>query len=277
MLEARSVTLRRGGRTILDDVSVVLRAGEVTGVIGPNGSGKSTLLRILSGVTAPDAGEVFIAGTPLRRLRPAELALRRAVLSQERPAGFAFTVRELVSLGAQRGIPRAAAETQALVTRAIDRVGLGAAEHQATDRLSGGERQRAHLARALVQLWTGRGVANGGGMLLLDEPLSAQDPLHQIDILDLAREHAGQGGTVMIILHDINAAVRAADRLVVLRQGHVAADGSPTSVVTKAMLAGVFDVDLTPCTAPEPPLPFVLPQVARRIDPHPHSSCPHSP
>ena len=270
MLQAHSVTLRRGGRIILDRVSLALRPGEVTAVIGPNGSGKSTLLRVLSGMTPPDAGQVTLDGTPLDRLSAADLAQRRAVLSQERPAGFAFTVRELVTLGAQRS-RRPAAETRALVTRALDQAGLGAVEGRPTDRLSGGERQRAHLARALVQVWTGRTVAEGGGILLLDEPLSAQDPLHQITILDLAREHAAHGGAVMVILHDINAAVRAGDRLVVLHQGRLVADGPPAAVVTRTMLAVVFDVDLAPCAAPEPPLPFVLPQVARRIVPHPPS------
>lgn len=267
MLTADDVTLRRGGRAILNGVSLALATGEVTCVIGPNGSGKSTLLRVLSGVTVPDAGRVWLGDTPLGQLRPAELALRRAVLSQDRPGGFAFTVRELVALGAQRGLPRAAGQTQALVARAIALVGLSDAAERPTDLLSGGERQRAHLARALVQLWTGRPAREGGGILLLDEPLSAQDPLHQISILDLARGHALAGGTVMVILHDINAAVRVADRLVVLRQGRVAADGPPAAVVTRAMLAGVFEVELTPRAAPASPTPFVLPQMARRIDP----------
>ncbi len=264
MLCADDVTLRRGGRAILRSVSLALRPGEVTAVIGPNGSGKSTLLRVLSGVLRPDAGTVRIGDIPLGRMRPADLALRRAVLSQERLTGFAFTLRELIMLGVQHAAPRSAAETARLVARAMRCVGLDGLGERSTDRLSGGERQRAHLARALVQFWTGLPCDCGGGILLLDEPLSAQDPLQQILILDLVRDLAGQGATVLIVLHDINAAVRVAARIVVLRDGAAIAAGAPDEVVTTGVLRTAFDIDLVPRAVPPAPLPFVLPQMARR-------------
>jgi iron complex transport system ATP-binding protein len=132
------------------------------------------------------------------------------------------------------------------------------------DALSGGERQRAHLARVLAQLWAGA-VAHGPGVLMLDEPTAAQDLAHQLAVLDAARDHARDGGTVIVVLHDLNLAARYADRFVVVHQGRIAADGAPAAVVTERLLGEVFRVALPPNVVPPDGVPFALPQLAGRL------------
>jgi iron complex transport system ATP-binding protein len=262
VLKVIDASVVRDGRRVLDAVTLSFRNGTVTAIIGPNGSGKSTLLRVLAGSVVPDSGIVLLEDLPLADIPPRELAIRRAVLSQERPMDFAFTVQELTAMGARAGARRkSAGNVDALVSRALDRVGLqGMARHR-IDRMSGGERQRAHLARALVQLWSG--VGDGcNGILLLDEPLSAQDLVHQLDILDLSQEHASAGGLVVIVLHDLNAAARVADRIVVLDRGQVVADGKPPDILTAKILASVFQVERVEGTGT---VAAILPQLSRRL------------
>jgi iron complex transport system ATP-binding protein len=193
---------------------------------------------------------------------PPALAARRAVLAQENEAMFGFSVRELAGLGLRMlGARCRPAEQARLIEGALADVGLTDFAHRAITLLSGGERQRAHLARVLVQLRAGT-LLQGPGALLLDEPIAAQDLAHQLQVLEIARRHADAGGAVAAVLHDLNWAVRIGDDLVVLHRGRVHSAGPPAAVLTQAMLADVFDVDLRPGTVPASGRPFVLPQLA---------------
>jgi len=256
------VVVRRGGRALVDRVSLALAPGRTTVIVGPNGAGKSTLIKLLSGELRPDAGAVRLGETPLAALGPQRLAVRRAVLAQANETAFGFTVRQLAALGLRLLRNAAPSDPMPLIRRAIEQAGLAGLEDRVVGRLSGGERQRAHLARVLVQLWAGE-ASEGPGLLLLDEPIAAQDLAHQLHVLEIARNHARTGGAVCVVLHDLNWAVRIADRLVVLSQGSVYADGPPAAVLTRGMLAEVFDVDVDPNTTPRTDLPFILPQLAR--------------
>jgi iron complex transport system ATP-binding protein len=260
-----NVVLCRGGRPLVDRISLALETGRTTVIVGPNGAGKSTLIKLMSGELRPDAGAVHLDGRSLSQWEPRQMAARRAVLAQANETALGFTVGQLAALGL-RLLPMAETGpgSAALVRRAIARAGLSNHEHQVLGRLSGGERQRAHLARVLVQLWASQALA-GPGLLLLDEPIAAQDLAHQLLVLEIAREHAQAGGTVCVVLHDLNWAARVGDRLVVLSQGRVFADGPPQAVLNRPMLAAVFDVDLDPNATPAPGLPFVLPQLARPL------------
>lgn len=265
LIEVRSASVIRGGRRLLDGVSLTGRAGEVTAVLGPNGAGKSTLLRLMAGEHAPDAGAVLIDGTPLDRMPARHAAARRAVLPQASTLAFPFTVREIAALGLEvPGFGLSHAEITALIARALDAVDLAGHAGRSHDALSGGERQRAHLARVLCQLWAGE-RATGPGILLLDEPTAAQDLAHQLRVLEVARAHADGGGAAVIILHDLNLAARYADRMLVISRGQVAAEGRPAEVLTAEMLAEVFGVRLVPGAVPEKGRPFILPQMAERL------------
>ncbi|MTJ80680.1 MAG: heme ABC transporter ATP-binding protein [Telmatospirillum sp.] len=249
------------GRLLLDRIDLALEPGRTTVVVGPNGAGKTTLLKVLSGEIRPTRGTVLLDGRPLAEIGPRRLAARRALLSQANETAFGFTVRQLAGLGFRLletpvPVPRRAV----LVQKALDHVGLAGFEDREVGRLSGGERQRAHLARVLVQLWAAAGT--GAGLLLLDEPTAAQDLVHQLRVLEIARGHAEAGGTVCVVLHDLNWAAGIGDRMLVLSHGRIHSDGPPADVLTQAMLADVFGVDIRPCAVPPPGRPFIVPQLA---------------
>lgn len=266
MLTADSIGVRRGGRWLLQEVSLGVAPGARVAILGPNGAGKSTLLKVLTGEMTPDVGRVALDGKNISSLARSVLARRRAVLPQASVLTFPFTVREVAALGVT--VPAFAIERSAqarLVERALAAVGLQALSEATFDTLSGGEKQRAQLARVLCQLWACE--AQGPmPLLFLDEPTASQDLAHQLSILQVAGDHARRGGTVVAILHDINLAAAWADRIVILNQGELYADGAPQAVVTARMLEDVFRVRLSPGALPNGPVPFVLPQTAVRLD-----------
>jgi len=266
MIAAEAVTVARAGRRLVDAVTLQAAASSVTAVIGPNGAGKSTLMKVLSGEILPDAGRVTLDGRPLGGLTPRERARRRAVLPQSATVAFPFTVAEVVQLGLSVPAFRIGrAEQAAIVAQALAAVDLTALAGRAHDRLSGGERQRCHLARVLAQLWGGTRETGRPGLLLLDEPTAAQDIAHQLLVAEIAREHAREGGATIMVLHDLNLAARAADRIAVVAAGRLAALGPPAEVVTESMLAKAFHVALVPTTPPAAGVPYVLPQSATRL------------
>jgi iron complex transport system ATP-binding protein len=264
MIRIEQASLKVGGRRLVDDIDLTIHAGETTVLIGPNGAGKSSLVRLVSGAAQPTSGRILIDGKPVDRFSPRQLALRRAVLSQTHEGGEGFTVEELMRLGLRLTVGRATPSAQrAWIDGALTDVALEGWGHRILATLSGGERQRAHFARVLVQLRAG---ADGGqlGALLLDEPIAAQDPAQQLRVLDVAQAHAAVGGTVLLVLHDLNWASRVATRIVALKQGRVVADGTPQAVLTGPMLTELFDVDLNPGSTPVD-RPFVLPQMAKPL------------
>ena len=254
-LQLQSACYRVRDSLLLDHVSIDFHPGETVAIVGPNGAGKSTLLRLLSGDLSPTSGHVRLAGKDVASYAPRELAMRRAVLSQHIHVSFPFTVEEIVRMGGEAGT---AAETGALIDSLLVKVDLSAFRHREFPTLSGGEQQRAHFARALLQLMIGE-RAHGNGVLLLDEPTSSLDLKHQIKLIDLAKQHARAGTTVIAVLHDLNLAVRFADRIVVMKNGRVAADGNPVSSINSNMMEQIFGVS-TGIRRTDDALPFVLQQ-----------------
>jgi iron complex transport system ATP-binding protein len=260
VLEASALTLTIGAATLLDNVALRINPGETLAIVGPNGAGKSTLLRLLSADLKPTAGKVLLDARPIQSYAPAELAQRRAMLSQHVSVSFPFTVEEIVRMGSGS---QARAASQPLVDAAIDEVGLDAFRQRELPTLSGGEQQRAHFARVLVQLAVGE-AARGPGILLLDEPTSSLDLRHQIALVEIARQRARNGTAVIAVLHDLNLATRFADRIVALHGGAIAADGTPAATMTSAILQRVFEIDVAVAST-ESGMPFVLPQEMRQI------------
>ncbi|ALK08947.1 heme ABC transporter ATP-binding protein [Blastochloris viridis] len=258
-LEGEGLVIAVGSTRLIDDVSLAVEAGAVVALVGPNGAGKSTLLRALSGEIAPRAGRVRLAGTDIRKLSPAVLAQRRAMMAQSASVAFAFTVAEVVRMGVGGGgSPR----TEALIDAALAEVDLAGFRERIITTLSGGEQQRVQFARVLAQLAVGA-ESHGPGLMLLDEPIAALDLRHQLDIADAMRRHTARGGTVLAVLHDLNIAARVADRIIVLDRGRLVADGPPSATITDAMLAEVFRVEGAVGRLPPPGAPFVLPHAMR--------------
>ncbi|MEV0609925.1 heme ABC transporter ATP-binding protein [Polymorphospora rubra] len=248
---ARDLRVRLGGRPVLHDVSLEVRAGEVLALVGPNGAGKSTLLAALCGDLPGSAGEIRIQGTPLSAWRPIELARRRAMLPQRATVAFPFTAADVVRMGRApwTGRPEQAEDTEAVAAA----LRLADIEHLADrpfPRLSGGEQARVALARVLAQR---------APILLLDEPTAALDLRHQELVLGIARERAGVGNAVVVVLHDLSLAAAYADRIALLAQGRVVADGSPAQVLTARQLTETYQHDIEIVLHPRTGTHLVLP------------------
>jgi iron complex transport system ATP-binding protein len=253
MLRANNLLVRRGNRTVLANIDIQLRPGEVLGVLGPNGAGKSTLLGALCGELPTSEGRVSLDERPLTDWPGQERARRLAVLPQSSSLNFAFSVNEVVGMGR---LPHASgrvrdAEIVAEALSAADALHLAGRSYLA---LSGGERQRVHLARVLAQLWPGA----EGQTLLLDEPTSMLDPLHQHTILQAVRDFAERGAAVLVILHDLNLAARYCDQLLLLQQGLPHAYGPPAQVLTAEALATVYGLEVLIHQHPERGHPLII-------------------
>jgi iron complex transport system ATP-binding protein len=257
VLAAQGVTVTAGGKTLIDRISLSLKAGERVALVGPNGAGKSTLMRALAGELRPHAGSVALKGRDVAAYSPRVLALHRAVLSQNITITFPFTVAEVAAMGAG---DRRGAKVDHLVADALADVDLAGFADRIITTLSGGEQQRAHFARILVQLACGE-AEHGPGVLLLDEPTASLDLRHQIDVLKAVTRCAARGVTVVAVLHDLNLASLYAERIVALDRGRVAADGAPHATITDDLLERVFGVTLSVGRAPAAGTPFVLPHM----------------
>ncbi|HEV2860582.1 MAG TPA: heme ABC transporter ATP-binding protein [Pyrinomonadaceae bacterium] len=246
MLEASDITFRVGGRALISDVSIKFAPGRLHLVVGPNGAGKSTLVKLLARLLRPQSGRVEYDGADVSRASEADLARRRAVLSQAVEIAFPLTAREVVMMGRHPHFgsrPGPADETVADEMMEHFDVAQFAGRDYRT--LSGGERQRVNFARVMAQLWrAGRGPACR--YLFLDEPLTFLDIRHQIAFMKKVRAFADESDVVTVgVLHDLNLAARFADRLVLLDRGRVAAEGTPAEVLTAARIREVFGVEPT--------------------------------
>ncbi len=235
-LIAEGITVRLGGRAVLDGVSLAFRAGQVTAVVGPNGAGKSTLLNCLAGLRTPDAGAVRLDERPLSAFADRERARRIGYLPQTPEIAWPLDVHTFVRLGrtAHRGLFGESPADAEAVDRALARTQMTDFADRDVTSLSGGERARALIARAL---------AGEPAWLLADEPLTGLDMGHQLAAAALLREVALGGVGVVATVHDLAFAARAADRVVVLADGRVLADGPPTEALNPLVLASAYDVD----------------------------------
>lgn len=241
VLAAEAVTLGHDRAEIVRDVSLAMAAGEVLALCGPNGSGKTTLLSALAGDLAPWRGRVVLGGAGIAGLRPAALARLRAVLEQSPELSADFDVTTLAGLGIPREVPPATARE--IVGQALAALDLGARAADPVARLSGGQRHRAHLARALAQLAGGR-LLGGGLALLLDEPTASLDVAHQIGVMRAARAAARDGAAVVVVLHDLNLAAAFADRIALMAEGRIVAEGAPGEVLTETGLSALYGTPL---------------------------------
>ena len=238
-----------------------LIGGELVGLLGPSGSGKSTLLRALAGEIEVSQGDVWLAGQPLVAWSLQDLAVRRALLPQNPDGAFAIRAIEVVLLGrAPHGMASPTYEDIAIAHQALDWTEAGHLAERVFTTLSGGERQQVQLARVLAQMW-GR-PPQGDCYIFLDSPTFGLDLKHQHRTLAVARQLARDGAAVAMVLHDINNAAHYCDRLLMLREGHLVAEGTPREVITPATLRRVFDVHVVVTDHPTEGNLWVMPQLA---------------
>ncbi len=234
LLELVGASFSYGGCPVLEGVSLAARAGEILGVAGPNGAGKSTLLRLAAGLLAPGRGRVLLAGLEPHRSPRRAVARLCALVPQEGRAPWPFTVREMVMMGrAPRQGLLAIADRfdRGAVEGALEACDLVHLAGRRVDALSGGERRRVYFARALAQ---------EPRVLLLDEATAFLDLGHQVSVMRLARVAARAGLCVVAVLHDLNLAASACDRLAVLSRGRLVADGPPAEVLTEERVQEVW-------------------------------------
>ena len=233
-VEGLSVAL--GRREVVSSVSTRFDSGELVGIIGPNGAGKSTLVRAMLGLAPVRAGKVAIDGVEVGRMAARERARALAYLPQGQTLHWPLDVERLVALGRLphlAPLSRIGAEDRAAVAEAMARADVGHLSHRIATELSGGERARVMLARAL---------AVGAQGLVADEPLAALDPGHQIDVMELLAREAREGALVVTVLHDLTMAARYCDRLILMDQGRVVAEGAPAAVLTEDALRRVYGI-----------------------------------
>lgn len=251
----RDVGLHIGEHPVLHPLTLDVPAGAVTGLLGHNGSGKSTLMKILARQLQPDAGDVRLFGKPLDTLAPRRLARTLAYLPQHTPDTDGLTVRELAALGRypwHGPFGRFTATDRRKTSAALEMTNLTPFADRLVDTLSGGERQRAFLAML---------VAQDADCLLLDEPISALDVAQQIDVMSFVRRQATEHGrSVVVILHDLNIAARFCDRLIVLSQGRIAAEGAPGTLIHPERLEALYGVPMGVFPHPQSgkPVSYVL-------------------
>jgi iron complex transport system ATP-binding protein len=223
-------------RAVLRGVAFAARAGEVIGLCGPNGAGKSTLLRLILGLLAPGAGRIWLGGAPVDTLDRREIARRAAFLMQDSPLDLPLSVREVVAMGRLPHLRRFEAEGArdlAAIDAALALTDTRAFADRRVTELSGGERHRVQLARALAQETP---------LLLLDEPTASFDVAHQLQALRLLRGVAAGGRAVLVALHDLSLAARSCDRILLLGDGRLHADGPPAEALSEDNLARLFRV-----------------------------------
>lgn len=253
MLRLDNAGVRRGACAVLQELTLELRPGEVLGVLGPNGAGKSTLLGALCGELPLASGAVSLDGRNLADWSAPERARRLAVLPQSSSLSFGFAVEEVVGMGRLPHASGRALDARIVVEAlaAADATHLSGRNYL---QLSGGERQRVHLARVLAQLWPGR----PGQVLLLDEPTSMLDPLHQHVTLRLLRDFAARGVAVLVVLHDLNLAARYCDRVLLLAEGRARACGPVGEVLNPDLLQAVFGLEVLVQPHPERGHPLII-------------------
>ena len=233
-VRCENLSLSRNQRPVLDGIHCHFPAGELTAVIGPNGAGKSSLLSCLAGILPPAAGNLHLGDSPAATVSAAKRARLIGYLPQQESPAWAMAAEDLVALGLLpwgRSIERA--QRRQRVAHALAEVDAAAFARRPVTQLSGGELRRVQLARLLV---------GQGPVLIADEPGAALDIRHQLQLMQTFRRQADSGKTVILALHDLPLAARYCDRILLLQDGRLRAQGTPEQVLTPAQVGDVYGI-----------------------------------
>lgn len=253
MINLNQVSFSYNETPVLHHIDLVVEEGEMVALLGPNGSGKTTLIKLASGVLRPNKGEIYLSGSRLNRLKRREVAQQVAVVPQQFFTPFTFTLREVVLLGRTPFLKAFSDERSTdgqVVEQAMELVGIEELKDRYFNELSGGERQKAVLAMALAQ---------EPKLLLLDEPTAHLDINHQVEIIELVRNlNRVDGLTVIGAMHDLNMAALYFDRLILLKDGRIFADGRPDEVLTEDTIREVFSASVQVTQHPSTHTPHIV-------------------
>lgn len=238
IIEVKDLSIAYGAKLAVQSVNMHVKQGEFVSIVGPNGCGKSTLLKAIARVVKPRSGQIQLWGKDTVKLHSKQIAKRIAVLPQIRQTPDDFSVESLINHGRypHSGLMgRLNAKDRQIVTWAIKKTGLSHHRHKMINQLSGGERQRAWIAMALAQKTD---------VIILDEPTTFLDLAHQLDVLELLKKlNVEDNVTIVLVIHNLNQAIRYSDRCYVMKRGRIAAVGQPDSVIDTQLLHDIFYVD----------------------------------
>ncbi|GAB3163080.1 ABC transporter ATP-binding protein [Myceligenerans halotolerans] len=261
-LSAHDLTLGYGDRLVVEGLTTAIPDGAITTIIGPNGCGKSTLLRAIARLLRPRSGQVLLDGKAITSMRTRDVAKVLGMLPQSPVAPEGLAVADLVAKGRhphQAWWRQWSGDDESEVEAALRLTGMQALAGRPVDELSGGQRQRAWISMALAQ---------ETDILLLDEPTTYLDLAHQVEVLDLVDTLQSElGRTVVMVLHDLNLAVRYSDHLIVMRDGAIVAQGAPEDLVTVELLRDVFGLESQVLVDPASGRPLIVPLGTRRTAP----------
>jgi len=264
MLRLENITLGYDRQVILRDISLSARRGEVVGIIGPNGSGKSTLLRGICRILQPKSGRVLIDDSDIAKMSRIEIARLLAIVPQAPSLPETFTAFEIVLMGRSPHLKRFRFESKKdfdIAWWAMGITGTQEIAERQIDQISGGQKQLLTIARAMAQ---------EPQLILLDEPTAYLDINHQAETLDFIKKLCYEHNLAAVaVLHDLNLAAQYCDRLVLLSEGRVYAEGSPDEVITEGNIREVYGAEV--CVYPHPinnlPTTLIIPADSRKQSP----------
>ncbi|MBU3209654.1 ABC transporter ATP-binding protein [Clostridium algidicarnis] len=238
ILKIENITISYNEHKVIDNINLSIEKGKIYSIIGPNGCGKTTLLRTMSRNTKPKCGNVFLEDKDMFKMKTKDVAKKMAVLCQRNDGFTEGTVRELVQYGRfshKRWWKGKEDKDDKIVDWAINKTGLQDLQYRNLNTLSGGERQRAWIAMAIAQK---------PEVLLLDEPTTYLDISHQLEIMELiSKLNKEEGITIIMVIHDINHAIRYSDEIIVIQDKKIFIKGGPLTILESGVLEKVFKVE----------------------------------
>lgn len=250
ILKLDNIDFRYSAGFRMSGLTLEIEAGSMTGLVGPNGSGKSTVLRLMSGLLAPERGQVLLEGKPLGRYSRLELARRMAMVSHERTFEFPFTVRDVVGMGRFPHSSGGEANDRGIIDEALERTGTAELAVRPITQLSSGERQLVLIARAIAQQ---------PSLMLLDEPDAHLDIHHQLRVYRLlAQLNQDRRMTILLVSHDLSATASFCGRVVLISQGTVLKAGTPHEVLAPEYLEQVYGDEVRVTQNPLDGAPLVV-------------------
>lgn len=252
-IELKQWSVDLGGRRVLSDINLSAGKGELVGLVGPNGAGKSTLLKSIMKSPAPSSGRGMLFGDDISSMSPRQLARIVALMPQNLLLDFSFPAEEVVMMGRHPYLSRFQSESEedwSIVRESMRRTDTLGLVHRRVTSISGGEAQLISMAKTLAQTTP---------VMLLDEPTASLDLRHQELIFAVVREFVRHGGSALIAIHDLGLAARYCTRVILLKEGMIAADGSAQDVFTPELLSDVYGIKVVVYTDPVTHAPAVLP------------------
>ncbi|HRG81910.1 MAG TPA: heme ABC transporter ATP-binding protein [Chitinophagaceae bacterium] len=257
MLDLQSLYFSIGSKKILQDISVQFHPGKFNMILGPNGSGKSSLMKIFSGEKHRYQGQVAYEGIQVKKWKWKDLAIRRAVMSQQPDLHFPLTVEEVVMMGRYPHFSFAPGKRDLQICKeVISQLKLEDFTTRNYLTLSGGEKQRVQFARVLAQVW--EYPVSGNRYLFLDEPLNSLDINYQQEFLQTARKMLSDKTILVAVIHDINLAAQYGDKVFFLQEGRLVAEGPPAAILKAPLIEKIFGVKVEVIENPLTKIPVMI-------------------